>query len=380
MNTYSENIKIIVADINAVKADVKCTIQGHNGSGKILAMRYDTAFDYAVAHGLKSIAFPCVLHKMDKYEAARIALHSIFAHFRDGYDGVAIVCCPTADEEKYYRHVFWDESLSLLGHRDVVNKFKDTIDNIPLAFWKRHFGYIPDLEKGINDYFERDLGFPCDYPMWTHFFRFEIRDYQEIDNIYCLCCLATYMSRFCRWTDNFAPANRLCAILKALQTLVNRYYPYIFEFGVIAELHKRGYQLLRICPTLAPSGLAWRCIATTKKHTQKRCGALTEESKWSPLIVNVSHGKLFQSSTDEMTIAQAADKFETEYPKLVSAAKGHDPEYVRWFRRAYNLCRTGQIFFAVSDYGDCLKDNKMLGTKEFLPFPPAGESESLWLP
>jgi len=82
---------------------------GQRGEGRLLASCYDTAFALAKAHGLKSIAFPCIstgVYGFPKDEAARIALHSIFANLRDGYDGRVIVCCFSEGDTKPYITLF----------------------------------------------------------------------------------------------------------------------------------------------------------------------------------------------------------------------------------------------------------------------------------
>jgi len=56
---------------------------GNMGEGRLLASCYDTAFSIAKKKGIKSIAFPCIstgVYRFPKAEAARIAMHSIFAN------------------------------------------------------------------------------------------------------------------------------------------------------------------------------------------------------------------------------------------------------------------------------------------------------------
>ena len=82
---------------------------GQRGEGRLLASCYDTAFALAKAHGLKSIAFPCIstgVYGFPKDEAARIALYSIFANIRGGYDGRVIVCCFSEGDTKPYITLF----------------------------------------------------------------------------------------------------------------------------------------------------------------------------------------------------------------------------------------------------------------------------------
>ena len=55
---------------------------GSKGEGRLLASCYDTALELANSNRLHRIAFPCIstgVYRFPKAEAARIALHSIFA-------------------------------------------------------------------------------------------------------------------------------------------------------------------------------------------------------------------------------------------------------------------------------------------------------------
>lgn len=63
---------------------------GNHGEGKLLASCYDTAMRIAEDNNLESIAFSCIstgVYGFPKKEAAHIALHTIFAHIRNGYKG-----------------------------------------------------------------------------------------------------------------------------------------------------------------------------------------------------------------------------------------------------------------------------------------------------
>ena len=47
--------------------------------------------------------------------------------------------------------------------------------------------------------------------------------------------------------------------------------------SMVGELHKRGYQRLRVMPYMAPSGLAWRCTIAAAYLSYRNHGAILNE-------------------------------------------------------------------------------------------------------
>jgi hypothetical protein len=53
--------------------------------------------------------------------------------------------------------------------------------------------------------------------------------------------------------------------------------------AMVAELHKRGYQRLRVMPLLAPSGCYWRCVIASVNQFYRNHGAiLSDTTAWAP--------------------------------------------------------------------------------------------------
>lgn len=79
---------------------------GQRGERELLASCYDSALKLAEAHHLESIAFSCIstgVYGFPKAEAAHIALDTICAHLRDGYQGQVIICCFCEADTEYYK-------------------------------------------------------------------------------------------------------------------------------------------------------------------------------------------------------------------------------------------------------------------------------------
>jgi hypothetical protein len=52
--------------------------------------------------------------------------------------------------------------------------------------------------------------------------------------------------------------------------------------AIVGELHRRGYQLLRVMPFMSPSGAYWRCWIGPVKLFYRNHGAILHEAPHSP--------------------------------------------------------------------------------------------------
>ena len=44
---------------------------------------------------------------------------------------------------------------------------------------------------------------------------------------------------------------------------------FVRYYETVAELHRMGYELFRVCPYISPNGMCYRCWLTIKKNTWK---------------------------------------------------------------------------------------------------------------
>ena len=375
---------------------------GHHGEGKLLASCYDSAMKIAEENELSSIAFSCIstgVYGFPKKEAARIALHTVFAHIRDNYPGQVVICCFSEEDVQYYQDCFWDESLTLLGSHEAIQQYKEKTDTIPSKFWDEMISCIPHLEQEVqqsgskhsNDCnLEERLGFctsPADYQCWIQCFKInEMPDFLMIDNVYCLFVIGTFISRRAYWTNSNATPEELLEFLKPIREYRWK-IPYIKFFKTIEELHKRGYEQIRICPSISPNGCSWRCITTIKKLTASKCGAVFAGEGWTDLAINTSNG-IFRSVNregkheewpmEDIPICELADRFIDSFPTLAKAGKGYDPEYAKWFHQARKECERGHILYAFAEMESCYGEGHLFMSsyeKSAFPFPPPGETE-----
>ena len=100
---------------------------------------------------------------------------------------------------------------------------------------------------------------------------------------------------------------------------------------MVEELHRRGLQLLRITPSIAPSGLYWRLSVWTH--------GCDDVDRWTS-----------GNADDGLDATQLADRFITEHPELAEAGRGDDPAYAAWLRRVVELARQGRLAYFHADW------------------------------
>jgi len=108
---------------------------------------------------------------------------------------------------------------------------------------------------------------------------------------------------------------------------------------VVQELHKRGYEQLHIVPSIAPTGLAWRC------------SFVSEEDRTTGLIVSTW---ISQFSIDngeiEYTIEELTDIFEREQSRFLQTCRGRNHEYSEWYKHMLKLLDEDELPYAFADY------------------------------
>jgi len=109
---------------------------------------------------------------------------------------------------------------------------------------------------------------------------------------------------------------------------------------VASELHKRGYEELHVVPSLAPSGLAWRCkfVATLDKNQS------IIVSNWIGKFVNDENKEI------ELSLQKLTDLLEKENIDFLAKCRGKNREYVEWFDEMLNKLKEGELPYAFADY------------------------------
>jgi hypothetical protein len=110
---------------------------------------------------------------------------------------------------------------------------------------------------------------------------------------------------------------------------------------VAGNLHKKGYQNLRIVPSLSPSGLSWRCSFVTIKEGR---------------IVNIYASNFIQGFDSinekeiELSIEELTNLFIEKENDFLQNCKGKNEEYVQWFERVLQNLKAEELPYAYADY------------------------------
>lgn len=147
---------------------------------------------------------------------------------------------------------------------------------------------------------------------------------------------------------------------------------------MVAELHRMGYEQMRIAPGVAPSGLFWRLSVTAASNTEPEHGARMRDWDRGANYSSGAGAEYFDwTDASDDSPAELAEKFVERFPEIAAEAKGRDPEYVRWYREMLAATEPDGLMYAYADwpsredqlgifYGAC---------RDEIPLPPVFNAE-----
>ena len=164
--------------------------------------------------------------------------------------------------------------------------------------------------------------------------------------------------------------------------------------AMVGELHRRGYQKLRVMPFMSPSGTAWRCwigpdTLFYRNHGAFLCDSGFSEVQSASLNARYTSGEenhYFGWHDAEKDDARSlADKFLARSTELGSQGEGWSYAYSGWYQRLLGLGDQGWMPVVLSD--DDTSSYKKINLhdlrpaewrtanekKPSLPLPPSGK-------
>jgi len=146
---------------------------------------------------------------------------------------------------------------------------------------------------------------------------------------------------------------------------------------MVAELHRMGYQRLRICPGMSPSGVYWRCAVTHVENVREDHGAMIMDESSDAANYSSGAGNHYFGWEDARKDSpeDLARKFVERFPVIARLGRGDDEVYADWFAEVVKVVQAGELPYAYSDWSDD-SDSGILptvGGSSRLPMPPGGE-------
>lgn len=148
---------------------------------------------------------------------------------------------------------------------------------------------------------------------------------------------------------------------------------------LVHELHKQGYQRLRIAPGMSASGCYWRCAITPKSNILRTHGAMLAD--YEHLVAQYSSGQdneYFEwEDAKHDDVQELAKKFTQRFAEIVDSARGDDWNYAGWYVRMLGYAEREMFPIAYADW-PVQQDPRflaLLGCESDLPMPPPGDAE-----
>lgn len=147
---------------------------------------------------------------------------------------------------------------------------------------------------------------------------------------------------------------------------------------MVAELHLRGYQRLRISTCLSGSNSHWRCAVTPAHNISPLNGALMLEWREKDAYYTSAYEREFFGWDDvaHATPSRFADVFVDRLPDLVREGLGSDWLYAGWYVEM--LHRTYPDLVPVAYYADGHLEPEPHGL--WVPIECIGEREGIKIP
>lgn len=148
---------------------------------------------------------------------------------------------------------------------------------------------------------------------------------------------------------------------------------------LVHELHKQGYQLLRICPGMSPSGGSWRCSITPRSNILRSHGAMLKD--WGRDAAHYSSGQDNEyfgwEDARHDKVQQLAGKFKERLPRIVESSLGDDWNYAGWYVRMLGFAEREKLPVAYADWMMELDPRflPLTSNENLLLMPPPGDAE-----
>jgi hypothetical protein len=121
---------------------------------------------------------------------------------------------------------------------------------------------------------------------------------------------------------------------------------------LVRELHRRGYERLRIAPGMSASGMHWRCAITPVSNISPDHGArIVDYEGLAAHYSSADDCAVFGwTEIDDLAPSLLADRFVGTFPEIAAAGLGEDPAYVEWYREMLEAIGADALPIAYADW------------------------------
>jgi hypothetical protein len=142
--------------------------------------------------------------------------------------------------------------------------------------------------------------------------------------------------------------------------------------AMVHELHKAGYQRIRMLPYLAPSGCFWRCAITYSDNIEDDGYHIRNEDYDGHLVAPYTTGDDNQcfgwKDAGKLSARELAVRFLREFPLIAERGQGRDWMYAGWVTDVLGRAELGTPDDLLYLIADCELDEAIL--REWQPPPP----------
>jgi hypothetical protein len=142
---------------------------------------------------------------------------------------------------------------------------------------------------------------------------------------------------------------------------------------LLRELHRRGYERLRLHCGWSPNGMAWRyAIAPLRDFEPDGVHLLPERYPGRAFKSTVGEGAPFDlAGMEEAATDALADAFLARFRSVAAGGRGRDTAYAAWFEELLAACEPDGIPVMIADHFDARDGGiRIVGRDRPFPLPP----------
>ena len=142
--------------------------------------------------------------------------------------------------------------------------------------------------------------------------------------------------------------------------------------AMVHELHKAGYQRIRVLPYLAPSGMYWRCEITSSDNMTDDGYTIRPHGDTDDAVARYSSADgadYFRwPGAAQLSARALAARFLESFPRIAASGQGRDWLYAGWLTDVLGRAERGRTEDLLYLFADCDLDPAVL--RDWQPPPP----------